>query len=180
MPIDYKAVLQGAFEEFGDLWKQRQEIDLKVAQKLQFIRATMNQLPEEDAAEFEDHLQRLVSGATLMGSVRTVLSENRRKWFTAAKVRDEVKKGGFEFTNYSSNPLASVHSALKRLKQDEVETDTVEGVMVWRWKGDRFRARRLRRRAAFYGEGLYGSGEALRNLGALRDMLNPVMPKEKK
>ena len=136
----------------------------------------MNQLPEQEVAAFEDELQRLVAGgAGLSDSVRTALSKNRKLFMTATAVRDEMKRAGFDFGNYSSNPLASVHSVLKRLKPDEVDRQVVAGVMAWRWKkSDKPRVRRLRRNAAFYGEG------ALGNLGMLKDMLNPVMLKEKK
>jgi hypothetical protein len=168
MAIDYKAVLTQALDEFGAVLKERQELDLKVAQKLQFIRATMNQLPDDEVSQFEDCLQKLASGsAGLSDSIRMVLQENLRKWHTAAQVRDALIKSGFDFGNYASNPLASVHSTLKRLKPEEAETHTVDGVMVWRWKATDKPRRRFRHRNPF------GSNAGL-GMGTLADLNKPT------
>jgi hypothetical protein len=122
MPNDYKAILTQALEEFGAVLEERQELDLKVARKLQFIRATMNQLPEDEKVEFEDRLQKLASRSVgLSDSIRRLLRENSRKWHTGTQVLDALIKSGFDFGNYASNPLASVRSALKRLKSGEAE-----------------------------------------------------------
>lgn len=147
MAIDYKAVLLQAIIEFRELLKRRQELELKLAQKEQFVRATMYQLPDEDRARFEDLLDTIAAGsAGLSASIRAILSGNPRKWHTATQVRDALKKSGFDFGNYASNPLASVHSALKRLKTEDAEMTTVDGVMAWRWKGaDKPRLRFSRR-----------------------------------
>src|SRR5689334_18195488 len=135
MIVDYKAVLAQALEEYEDLVKQRQEIELKIAQKNQFICATMYQLPDEDRTMVDEWLdKRADAGAGLSGSIRTFLSANPKKWYTATEVRDALKERGFDFTSYSSNPLASVHSSLRRLKPEEAETARIEGVIAWRWK----------------------------------------------
>lgn len=168
MVIDYKAVLTQTLQEFDAILKERQELDLKLAQKLQFIRATMNQLPDNEVSQFEDYLQKLFSGSGgLSDSIRRVLSENPRKWHTATQVRNALIKSGFDFGNYASNPLASVHSALKRLKPEEAETDTVDGVMVWRWnQADKYRARHRRRNP-------FGSSVGLA-MGTLAEMNKPI------
>src|SRR5882757_9858871 len=165
MGIDYKAVLAQVLQEFGVIIKERQELDLKIAQKLQFIRATMNQLADHEKGEFEDWLQKLVGvSAGLSDSIRTVLRENPRKWHTATQVRDALIKLGFDFGNYASNPLASVHSALKRLKQDEAETDTIDAVMVWRWNSTDQPRRRFRHRNPFAMSAPTGQSDFWRNV----------------
>lgn len=148
MSNDYKTILRQAMEEFDSLLKERQELDLKIAQKEQFIRATMYQLPDAERKTVEDWFNSLNTGiAGLSVSIRKVLASSPKKFHTATEVRDALVKQGFDFGNYSSNPLASVHSSLKRLKPEEVETTTIDGVMAWRAKED-IRIRRHRRVAA--------------------------------
>ena len=36
-------------------------------------------------------------------------------WFTPVEIRDALKRMGFPFENYKANPLASIHTTLKRM-----------------------------------------------------------------
>ncbi len=165
MAIDYKQVIGQAIGEYDALIRQRQELDLKLAQKEQFIRATMYQLSDADREKFEQWFNSLMAGAVgLSDSIRGILSANPRKWHTATEVRDALKKSGFSFAGYASNPLASIHAALKRLKKDEAEMTEIDGVMAWRAKPE-LRVRR-RKRSLDYPYG------ALTNLTTLRGLLN--------
>jgi hypothetical protein len=102
IPNDYKAILTQALEKFGAVLEERQELDLKVARKLQFIRATMNQLPGDEKGKFEDRLQMLASGSFgLSDSIRRLLRENSRKSHTATQVRDISSKSGFDCGDYA-------------------------------------------------------------------------------
>jgi len=170
MAIDYNAILAQTVAEFSSLLRERQELDLKLAQKLQFIRATMNQLPDGEVKKVEEYLDKLASGsAGLSESIRKILSNNPRKWHTATEVRDALIKAGFDFGNYASNPLASVHSTLKRIKPAEAEMHTADGVMVWRWKGTDKPRRRDRHKNPF------ASSTVLNfKLGTLAEMAKPV------
>jgi hypothetical protein len=56
-------------------------------------------------------------------------------WLTATNVRDHLVGLGFDFSGYSTNPLASVSTTLRRMKPEEVETTTVDGgVTAYQWK----------------------------------------------
>jgi hypothetical protein len=180
MAIDYKHILIQAFKEFADILTQRQESDLKLAQKEQFIRATMYQLPDNDRAIFEELLDKLLTGPTgLSASIRGILNANPRKWYTAAQVRDALIKSGFDFANYASNPLASIHSALKRLKAEEAEMTTNDGVMVWRWKSAHVMPR-ARRRVPFAASGLYpGVTAPITGTSFWKDIVNNALAKDK-
>ena len=48
MTTDYKAVIEQAFKELGELILKREEADLQVAKRLQLIRATVNMLPDDE------------------------------------------------------------------------------------------------------------------------------------
>jgi hypothetical protein len=136
-PIDYKTLLEQAFAEYGAMVLDRQALDLNIAKKKQFIKATMNMLPDEDRAALEEALDKL-SGESLglTDAIRKVLQNEPKKSFTATDVRDKLKKSSFDFSSYKTNPLASIHAVLKRLKPEEVETTEIDGVAAWRWVGE--------------------------------------------
>ena len=134
--IDYKAILSQALDEFAQLLRDRRDTDWRLAQKEQFIRATVNMLPDEDKQAWVLVLDELShEPATLSEAIRDVLQRSTKKTLTAAEVRDALKKNGFDFSSYTTNPLSSVHAALKRMKPEEVEMETIDGVMAWRWIG---------------------------------------------
>ena len=149
-PIDYKAILEQAFAEYGSMILERQGLDLEIAKKKQFIRATMNMLPDEEREKFNTAFE-VVSGESLglTDAIRKVLQSNPKKPFTATEVRDQLQKSKFDFSAYRSNPLASIHAVLKRLKSEEVESTEIDGVSAWRWIGE---IRKTTSNAAFYGE----------------------------
>lgn len=57
---------------------------------------------------------------------------------TAADVRRELELLGFDFSHYSSNPLSSIHTVLKRLAEaGEVQAGTSrEGRAAYHWKDE--------------------------------------------
>jgi hypothetical protein len=131
----YKEILTKALVELSGLLFVRQEADLKIAQKEQFIRDTLNFLPDVERFAYESTLtEYLRPQLGLSDSIRSVLKAAPKKWHTATEVRDGLVKSGFNFSGYTTNPLASVHAALKRLKPEEADTTEIDGVMAWRAK----------------------------------------------
>jgi hypothetical protein len=56
-------------------------------------------------------------------------------WFTPVEIRDALKRMGFPFENYKANPLASIHTTLKRMVPAEMEVKTLkDGQKVYRLK----------------------------------------------
>jgi hypothetical protein len=56
-------------------------------------------------------------------------------WLTVTNVRDRLNKAGFDFSTYSSNPLASISAILRRMKPEEIESTVADGgVAAYRWK----------------------------------------------
>ena len=70
---------------------------------------------------------------TLSECVRDILRK-KGDWMSAVQVREALLAAGFDFSNYTSNPLSSIHTTLKRLAQDELETETRSDGQVYRWK----------------------------------------------
>ena len=59
-------------------------------------------------------------------------------WFTPVEIRDALKRMGFPFENYKANPLASIHTTLKRMVPAEMEVKTLkDGEKAYRLKSAR-------------------------------------------
>jgi hypothetical protein len=56
-------------------------------------------------------------------------------WFTPVEIRDSLKRMGFPFENYKANPLASIHTTLKRMVPAEMDVKTLkDGQKAYRLK----------------------------------------------
>jgi hypothetical protein len=56
-------------------------------------------------------------------------------WLTPVEIRDALKRMGFPFDNYKANPLASIHTTLKRMVPAEIEVKTrADGQKAYRLK----------------------------------------------
>jgi hypothetical protein len=133
---DYGHILEVALRELSVLSRERDELDARLVSLRQFIYATVNMLPDAKRSAYQAELAMLASEmGSLTDSVREALklATQRDSYFTVAEVRDHLTKAGFDFTKYTSNPLASVNTVLRRFKPDEVETTMRDGVTAYRW-----------------------------------------------
>jgi hypothetical protein len=134
--MNYRLILDDALREFSVLSKERDAIDGKLLKLRHFIYATLNMLPEPERNVYQAEIAMLASQVgNLTDSIREVLKLASLKncYFTAAEVRDHLNKAGFDFSQYTSNPLASVSTILRRFKPDEVETSKRDGVTAYKW-----------------------------------------------
>ena len=133
---DYRQLLETALQESSRLSKEREEIDVKLQRLRHFVYATVNMLPDAERNVYQAEIAMLASRVgSLTDSVRETLklATERNSYWTATEVRDQLKNAGFDFSQYTSNPLASVNTVLRRFKPDEVETSTRDGVRAYRW-----------------------------------------------
>ena len=76
-----------------------------------------------------------VEGLGLADACREILKQNPQ-YRTARGIRDSLIGSGYDITQHT-NPLASVHSVLKRLaEKGDVEELEAEGKTRYRWKGE--------------------------------------------
>jgi hypothetical protein len=133
---DYSQILAEALKEFKELSRERERIDARLFTLRQFVYATVNMLPDEERANYQAELAELAAEmGNLTDSVRETLklAAQRNSYLTATEVRDRLKSAGFDFSQYASNPLASVSAVLRRFKPGQVETISREGVTAYRW-----------------------------------------------
>lgn len=132
----YRQILEDALHESSILSRERDQIDAKLQRLRHFVYATVNMLPDAERNVYQAELAMLASRVgNLTDSVRETLklAAQRNSFLTATEVRDHLKNSNFDFSQYTSNPLASVNTVLRRFKPSEVETSTRDGVTTYRW-----------------------------------------------
>jgi len=139
--MNYITMAKNAFEKMDQLQKQRESIDADIMKLEQFISAIANFLPDDQREVVMGRLQSMqdlqrVRDSGLTEAVRTVLAA-AEDWMTTTQVRDKLIALGFDFSFYTTNPLASVSTTLRRLKPEEVESKSnADGVTVFHWKDE--------------------------------------------
>ena len=163
LPINYMQMLLDLMEERQKWIEKRDESLREISRLSELIRATMNMIPAEQLARYEPIFERIekrpagLSTAiracytggtgfasalrrdTERGSAKGREAEESRSekdaWFTPVEIRDALKRMGFPFENYKANPLASIHTTLKRMVPAEMEVKTLkDGQKAYRLK----------------------------------------------
>jgi hypothetical protein len=70
---------------------------------------------------------------TMTECCRDILRQ-KNDWMSPVEIRDALLAAGYDFSNYTSPPLPSIHTALKRMVPDELLTETRADGQVYRWK----------------------------------------------
>jgi hypothetical protein len=162
---NYLAAAIDALNKFEELQRKRDAIEAEALKLEQLVLATANMLPDEQKdlllrrMEIIQALTQLREGG-LTDAIRAIL-QTAPDWLTVTNVRDRLVSAGFDFSSYSTNPLASISTTLRRMKPEEVENTAVDGVAAYRWKqpskAEKAEAIRKaiisRKPSAFYGEG---------------------------
>ncbi len=135
---------------------KRDEAIREISRLSELIRATMNMVPPEQLARYEPIFERIeqrppglsmaIRACFTAGRITTsaglsgenmpgIASLAGKEWLTPVEIRDALKNMGFPFENYKANPLASIHTTLKRMVPGEIETKTLkDGQKVYRLK----------------------------------------------
>ena len=116
------------------LLDERDQLNRKIEHTAELISANANFLPEEESAAQLQKLAEMVAGPPgFNDSVRNVLRNVPSQALSAKKVRDLLRSAGFDLSSYT-NPLASIHTILKRLaERGEVEVSESNGEVQYRW-----------------------------------------------
>lgn len=136
MADDHKRMIE-AMHEHGRLVKQKDEIEIKLASLGSFIRAIWRILPDEDRSKREEEAiaTMFVSTLGLTDAVRMALRSHRGKWMSAPTILCYLKDIGFDFSDYTANPLTSIHTIAKRMVPRDVEIQDFGDQVSYRWKG---------------------------------------------
>lgn len=150
-------MLLDLMEERQKWIEKRDESIREISRLSELIRATMNMIPAEQIARYEPIFERIekrpaglstairacYTGPTGFaqalrreaGESKSETSTAKDAWFTPVEIRDALKRMGFPFENYKANPLASIHTTLKRMVPAEMEVKTLkDGQKAYRLK----------------------------------------------
>ncbi|HEY6467985.1 MAG TPA: hypothetical protein VIY69_18440 [Candidatus Acidoferrales bacterium] len=136
--VDYRAILHNAVVKLSQTLSKRNELEAEAAKLKQFIHATLNMVSDDERASFLSQLNEIYKANdakinSLAEAIRRVLQASPEKWFTVAQMRDRISASGFDLSNYTASPLASISTTLKRMHPKEVMTTEIEGVTAYRW-----------------------------------------------
>jgi hypothetical protein len=149
---EYSAIFWGSIRKLRSLIEQRDETELEISKVRQFARATINMLPDDERQKMEKLLDAVnrsdnLNRVGLADAIKNVLENSPKRWFTVAQVRDVLRDTGFDFSRYTSNPLSSVSTTLKRFKSPDIESTEIDEVTAYRWKDTKAARKRRAERA---------------------------------
>jgi len=120
---EYTRIFREQMNKWHELKDQRDAINEQMRGVSQMARAALNMVPNEDRIKLATSFWEVMkSQEGLTEAIRNILFANRGQWTTAVQVKELLDKSGFDFSGYTSNPLSSIHSVLKRFKKEEVKS----------------------------------------------------------
>lgn len=166
MSIDFLQMLRQLLVE-RESWNGKHEEAKRQMLRLDaLILAMEKMLPPEQRTQGKLLLVQLEHRPPgLSMGIRLCLSDPRHGWLTPVDIRNYLFEIRFGLENYTSNPLTSIHTTLKRMVPEEVEVKELPS-------GGK--AYRLKRGTALQ-EGRV-QGVALRDMLELRDKMEAVFP----
>lgn len=134
MSIDYPQMLKQLAEEQEAWIRKRDEALRELSRLSELIRSTIQMLSPAQRSKCDALLERIDRRpAGLTTTIRLCFTAGK-EWLSPVELRDMLKTTGFNFESYKANPLASIHTTLKRMVPHEVECKTVGGQKVYRLK----------------------------------------------
>jgi hypothetical protein len=154
---DYRQWLAKSVDRFRELSEQRQVIEIELVKLRQFIDATMMMVDEKEREKCEAEMNEVIgkmiaSSASLANSVRRIFDDHPYHGLTASAIRTMLLEAGFDFSFYTSNPLSSISTTLRRMAEmGEVESrKDEEGTTIYFKAEDaNHPAHKLKRRKTF-------------------------------
>ena len=139
MRLDYLKLLRQLVKERENWIRKRDDAISEISRLSELIRSTTKMLPAQQRSRCEALFERndnRPAGLTIAIRLCFTAGKNRvaKEWLTPVEVRENLKRGGFNFENYKANPLASIHTTLKRMVPQEVECKIVDGQKYYRLK----------------------------------------------
>lgn len=130
----YRKAIQVALHRLRVLVERREQIDRFVAKLRSVVIANAAMLSNSERDETLRSLQEIVGPSRgFTHAVREFMRRNAERSFTAIAVREGLKTVSFDVTEYD-NPLASIHTILKRLSErGELNRNASDG--TYRWRG---------------------------------------------
>jgi len=140
----YAELLQRTINELRELLRKRSEVNGRISKLAATALALSRQV--EPAGRYKEELMDLMDelrivAPRLTDAVKDAMYYASPRKLPADQVKALMELRGFSFSHFS-NPLASLHSTLRRLStQGEVLVERDRGRIVYSWKGPHYGAR---------------------------------------
>src|SRR5260221_1600734 len=145
MTREYKTDLETAREELADMFREKKEMEIRIAKQQRKV-AALAILSDES----EDTDELLDLGLRGLASVcRSVFRASTTKLLTPVEIRNQLRQLQFPVHEYK-NILASIHNTLKRLEAKGEVRERIRDVhegrdeSVYQWIGEDYGASGLR------------------------------------
>ncbi len=133
MAIDYMEMLGTLSEQFNELRHKRTQIEVDLTKLGQLIKATVNMLPLDVRKEIEPTIDGMLEDEKLgLSDAVKIALKSQATWKTPVEIRDFLNEIGFDFSQYTANPLTSIATTLKRMVPDDAEVKTEDGQIAYR------------------------------------------------
>jgi len=141
-----KETIEIYLRRLSDLAGKRERIEGEMKRLETAIRSVLALTEnEEELMPYLERLDDVLKPEGFTEAIRKVLRSTNEA-LTPAEVKERLPIAGFFLTGYS-NPLASIHTILKRLhKASEVATGTKDGKATYKWRPRGLLAAAARRR----------------------------------
>jgi len=136
MAVDYVRLLGNLIEERESWSSKRDDAERELSRLSELIRSTIKMLSPEQRSkcDCEFLLERIDHRPPGLTTVIRRAFVAGQEWLTPTEIRDYLKNTGFNFERYKANPMASIHTTLRRMVPHEVECKTLDGRKVYRLK----------------------------------------------
>ena len=134
MSIDYMQMLRQLAEEQETWIRKRDDAMRELSRLSELIRSTIKMLTPEQRAKCDALLERIDRRPAGLATTIRLCFTAGKEWLTPVEIRDMLRATGFNFDSYKANPLASIHTTLKRMVPHEAECKTLNGQKVYRLK----------------------------------------------
>ena len=111
----HDAAIIGCQKQIRDLMQKRENIDRQIAAHQQMLAALLKLKQATVGLSAQDLMQGTLPSEGLAEQCRRVLRLAQGYPLTPLQVKGELEKMGFDFSQYRSNPLSSIHTTLRRI-----------------------------------------------------------------
>jgi|SRR5215469_3672270 len=132
---EYQQIANNHLAKIRELQDEKSRIENEIRKTNELVKAVINMMPDAEKAHYFNELDKYFTQQVgLTQAVREVL-QGANGFLAAPQIKIILEARGYDFSKYTSNPLISIHSILKRFKRSEVDKGLwPDGTPSYRWK----------------------------------------------
>lgn len=137
---EYKEIANRHFKKLGELAEEKRRIEREMKNTSGLIKAVLNMMTDEEKGPYLLELRAYeMKDASLTQAIRNLLQSTDR-YLVPTIIKQLLEEKGYDFSQYTSNPLSTIHTILKRFKTSEVDKVVMpDGSAGYKWKKQRVR-----------------------------------------